>query len=138
MDLVSTTHTKIRFSELDPLGIVWHGNYVKYMEDGREAFGNEFNLRYIDFFNAGLIVPLVNIDISYKKDLKYNDSIMIETRYIDSPAAKIIFNYKIFNAETRELVTTASTTQVFLNQQRQLLLAIPSMFEEWKRHWKLI
>ena len=35
MDLVTTTQTKIRFSEIDPLGIVWHGHYVKYMEDGR-------------------------------------------------------------------------------------------------------
>ncbi len=138
MDLVTTTHSKIRFSEIDSLGIVWHGHYVKYMEDGREEFGKEYNLKYMDFYNAGLIVPIVKMDLNYKKDVKYGDSIIIETRYVDSPAAKILFDYTIYNAANNEVVTTASTTQVFLNKQRQLQLAIPPMFEQWKRHWKII
>lgn len=138
MELISKTHAKIRFSELDPLGIVWHGNYAKYLEDGRENFGKEFNLGYMDFYRAGLIVPIVKLEINYKKDLKYEDSIVIETRFIDSPAAKILFDYTILNAETNEVVTTGSSTQVFLNSDRQLLLVMPPMFEEWKRRWKLI
>jgi acyl-CoA thioester hydrolase len=138
MDLINTTHSKIRFSEVDPLGIVWHGHYVKYIEDGREAFGEEFNLRYTDFYQAGLIVPIVKVDLNYKKDVKYGDAITIETRYVDSPAAKIIFDYRILNRTTSEVVTTGSTTQVFLNKNRQLLLAIPPMFEQWKRQWNLI
>ena len=138
MDLITTTHSKIRFSEIDPLGIVWHGHYVKYMEDGREAFGKEYNLSYSDIFEVGLVAPIVKIDLNYKKDVKYGDSIKIVTRYVDSPAAKILFEYNIYNAKTEELVTTGSTTQVFLDNKRQLQLAIPPMFEQWKRHWKLI
>ena len=138
MDLASTTHSKIRFCEVDPLGIVWHGHYVKYMEDGREAFGKEFNLNYVDFFDAGFIVPIVKMDLNYKRDIKYGESIKIITRYVDSPAAKILFDYEIYNAASEELVTTGSTTQVFLNKKRQLQLAIPPMFEQWKRHWKII
>lgn len=138
MELINRTHQKIRFSEVDPLGIVWHGHYVKYMEDGREAFGEAFNLSYTDFYDAGLIVPIVKVDVNYKKDLKYRDTIMIETRYIDSPAAKILFEYRIYNNATGELVTTGKTTQVFLNKDRQLLLSIPPMFEQWKRQWNLI
>ena len=129
---------KVPFHDLDPLQIVWHGNYVKYMEDGREAFGKEYDLGYMNFFNAELIVPIVKIDINYKKDLRYEDSILIETRFVDSPAAKIIFEYKIYNMGNDELVTTGSTTQVFLNKERQLLLNTPPMFEEWKRRWKLL
>ncbi len=40
----------VRFNEADPLGIVWHGHYVRYFEDGREAFGNKYGLRYLDIF----------------------------------------------------------------------------------------
>jgi acyl-CoA thioester hydrolase len=138
MDLVSRTTINIRFSELDPLGIVWHGNYVQYFEDGREAFGKEFNLKYFDFFNAGLIVPIVKLDLNYKKDLKYGEVITVETRYIDSPAAKIVFEYKIFNTRDNDLVTTGSSTQVFLNDKKQLLLTSPPMFEQWKRQWNLL
>ena len=137
MELISKTNTRIRFSEIDPLGIVWHGNYVRYFEDGRESFGKEFSLNYLDFFEAGLLVPIVKLEINYKKDLKYEEDITIETRYVDSPAAKIQFEYKIFKTADHDLVTTGATTQVFLNKNRQLLLAIPPMFEAWKKRWQI-
>lgn len=136
--LVTQTEIKVRFSEIDPLGIVWHGHYVKYFEDGRETFGRKYDLNYVDFFNAGLVTPIVNLDISYKKDLKYGEKAFVETEYLDSPAAKIQFRYKIFRGSDNEVVTTGSTTQVFLNEDRQLLLAIPPMFEKWKKRWNFL
>ena len=36
-----TSEVRVRFTETDPLGIVWHGNYIQYFEDGREAFGRD-------------------------------------------------------------------------------------------------
>ena len=138
MHLLSKVTSPIRFSEVDPLGIVWHGNYVKYFEDGREAFGREFDLNYLDLFQAGLVTPIVKLDVSYKKEIKYGDKALIETQYVDSPAAKIQFKYRIYRSSDEALVTTGSTTQVFLNAERQLLLAIPPMFEQWKKRWKLI
>ncbi len=135
MELVTKTEVRIRFSEIDPLGIVWHGTYVKYFEDGREDFGRKYDLNYLDYFKAGLITPIVKLDVNYKKDLKYGESIIVETRYVDSPAAKIIFKYRLYRASDNELVTTGSSTQVFLNEKRQLLLTIPPMFEAWKLKW---
>ncbi len=137
MELVSRTEIRIRFSEMDPVGIVWHGNYVKYFEDGREAFGREFDLNYVDFYKSDLIAPLVKMDYNFKKDLKYGEKAIVETRYCDTEAAKIQFEYKIFRHSNHELVTTGSTTQVFLNSKGQLLLAIPPMFKQWKEKWGL-
>jgi hypothetical protein len=37
--LIEKTAIPVRFNEADPLGIVWHGHYIRYFEDGREAFG---------------------------------------------------------------------------------------------------
>lgn len=137
MELVNKTEVRIRFSEIDPLGIVWHGTYVKYFEDGREAFGRQYDLDYLDYFKAGLITPIVKLDVNYKKELKYGESVIVETRYVDSPAAKIIFNYKLFRASDNSVVTTGSSTQVFLNKSRQLLLTLPPMFETWKKKWDI-
>ncbi|SVE46445.1 uncharacterized protein METZ01_LOCUS499299, partial [marine metagenome] len=44
----TSTDLRIRFNEIDALGIVWHGHYIKYFEDGREAFGKEHNISYLD------------------------------------------------------------------------------------------
>ena len=124
---------RVRFSEVDTLRIVWHGNYIKYLEDGREAFGREYGLGYLDYINNDLITPIVKVDIDYKYPLYYGDKAIIKTTYIYSEAAKIIFNYKIYRASYNVLVASATTIQVFLNMERELQLTSPGFYEEWKR-----
>ena len=48
--LIVRTEILVRFNEADPLGIVWHGHYIRYFEDGREAFGNQYGIGYLDFY----------------------------------------------------------------------------------------
>jgi acyl-CoA thioester hydrolase len=43
-ELKCLTEIRIRFSEVDSMGVVWHGNYIRYFEDGRESFGNSMEL----------------------------------------------------------------------------------------------
>ena len=93
--LKNTTEIPVRFSEVDSLRVVWHGHYLKYFEDGREGFGKQYGLSYLDIFNAeGLAVPIVGVQIQYKKPLEYGDSAIIETTFINSPAAKLIYDFK--------------------------------------------
>ncbi|MDO7875803.1 acyl-CoA thioesterase [Hymenobacter sp. ASUV-10] len=123
----------MRFNEVDSLGITWHGHYVRYFEDGREAFGEEHGLRYLDFYHHGLATPIVSLHCDYKKPLRYGETALIETRFLDNPAAKIHFDYRIFNADTHELVASGTTVQVFLDiESRELLLNTPAFFENWK------
>ncbi len=137
--LIATTLTKVRFNETDSLGITWHGHYVTYFEDGREAFGAAFGLHYLDIFNNGFVAPIVNLNCDFKKMLKYGDSVLVETTYEDNHAAKIIFKYKLMNAETKEIVATGSTTQVFLDVVAQKLqLQQPDFFIAWKKKHQLI
>lgn len=136
MSKVITVRTEIavRFNEADPLGIVWHGHYVRYFEDGREAFGNLYGCSYLDFYKSGYVVPIVKIECDYKKSLRYGDKVIVEATYHPSLAAKIIFTYQLFNAETGDLVAKGSTTQVFLDlATNSLQLATPVFFEEWKQ-----
>ena len=132
------TEVRVRFSEVDTLRIVWHGNYIKYLEDGREAFGREYGLGYLDYINNDLLTPIVKVNIDYKYPLYYGDKAIIETTYVYSEAAKIIFDYKIYRASDNVLVATANTIQVFLNMERELQLTPPRFFEEWKRKWGFI
>ncbi len=123
----------MRFSEVDAMGIVWHGNFVKYMEDGRESFGQSFGLGYYDLFEQGLMVPLVKMDIDYKLQLKYGEGIIIETTWENCDAAKILFRYRILRKTDQAVLMTARTTQVFLNKQGELELCNPEFYLEWKR-----
>lgn len=131
-NLVVNQEVRVRFNETDPLGIVWHGYYITYFEDGREAFGREHGLSYLDVFDSGFTTPIVKSSCEHKLPLKYGDVFRIETTIVDTPAAKMIYRYKIFNAQN-EIACTGETIQVFLNKDGELMLTNPPFFEEWKR-----
>jgi acyl-CoA thioester hydrolase len=124
---------RVRFDEVDSLGIVWHGNYVKYLEDGREAWGRKYGIPYMTIYREhGYAVPLVKLNMDFKRPLKYEETFTVETRYVDCPAAKLILHYTIFN-EAGEVVLTAETVQIFLKTRNsEMELSVPSFFSAWK------
>lgn len=136
--LVNTTEISPRFSEVDSMGIVWHGHYIQYFEVGREGFGKEFGIGYMDVYAQGFFLPIVNINCSYKKPIPYDKPFLIETRYIDSPAAKIQFAYTLTCTDKNEIYATGNSEQVFLTKERKLHLTVPRFFEEWKKRCGLI
>ena len=132
------TVVPVRFNEADPLGIVWHGHYIRYFEDGREAFGKEFGISYLDFHKQGIVVPIVSVQCEYKKPLRYGESIVINTIYRPVAAAKLIFDYEITQTENNARVATGSTTQVFVDAKTfDLQLITPPFFEQWKTKWRV-
>ncbi len=127
------TEIKVRFSEVDSLRIVWHGHYVKYLEEAREAFGNAYSISYIDVEKAGYATPIVKVDIDYKRQLRYGETAIVEATYIDSDAAKLIFDYVIRRKSNNEIIAKARTIQVFLFlDNRELSLNQPKFILDWK------
>lgn len=135
MHLTDRKEIRVRFSEVDSMRIVWHGNYIKYMEDGRESFGERYSLGYLDVYRHNVMIPLVKINCDYKRPLEYGDIAVVETRYIPTEAAKIVFEYTIFRKKDMEVVATGSSVQVFLTPAGELLLTSPEFYTGWKKQW---
>lgn len=136
--LICRTDLRVRFSEVDSMQVVWHGEYVRYMEDGREAFGRQYGIGYADILNAGFFVPIVELDIRYRHSLRYGESAVVETRYIRTDAAKIQFEYIIYGKETGNIAATGATTQVFIDRKTSRLeLNSPDFYNAWKARWNL-
>ena len=130
--LKDRTEVKVRFGEVDSMGIVWHGNYVKYIEEGRESFGKKYGISYLDIYANKVMAPVVNMNIDFKKQVQYGDILIRETEFVDKPAAKIVFQFKIFRKSDDMLVATAESTQVFIDMNREMLLYPPQFVLEWK------
>lgn len=130
------SHIPIRFSDCDPLKIVWHGNYVKYFEDGREAFGKAYDFTYLEIYSQnGLSVPLVHLEMDYKRPVSFGETISIEAKMIDDPAAKIVFEYIIRNS-AGQILCTGKTIQAFVHIERnELQITMPAFFEAWKNKY---
>ena len=133
--LTDRTTMKVRFSEIDSMQIVWHGEYVRYFEDGRESFGRHYGLDYMSIYREGYMVPIVDLTCQFKQSLSFGENAIIETRFINSEAAKIQFEYTIYRETDQSIVATGTTTQVFLNSEKELELVNPDFYLEWKKKW---
>lgn len=136
--LTHEVEVPVRFSEVDSLHIVWHGHYVRYFEDAREAFGLKYGIHYLDIHREGYSIPIVKVHCDYKRSLKYGDTAIVQATYVDSEAAKLIFTFVIRNKATNEIVATGETVQVFLDSNKELSLTIPSFLLTWKKRNGLV
>lgn len=128
----------IRFSEVDSMGVVWHGHYAIYFEDAREAFGAKYGLEYLMMYDKGFVEPLVELTFKYKRPIIYGMKSEIEIIYRPTDAAKIIFDYEIRDAETKEVFTMGHSVQVFMDRYtHQLELNNPDFYKEWKKRWEV-
>ncbi len=136
----------VRFSEVDSIRVVWHGSYVAYLEDGREAFGRRYGLGYNDMFKAGLVAPIVEVNLQYKAPATVDDILVLETRYVPTRGAKLVFDYSLYKLENKELsdeeafspkedthklILTARTTQLWMTGS-ELEISTPEFYQNWK------
>jgi acyl-CoA thioester hydrolase len=131
MELQTTKEFEVRFSEVDSMGIVWHGNYALYFEDAREEFGRQYHLEYLYMFSMGFYAPLVKLHFEYKQPLKVRDKATVEITFRPTDAAKIIFDYKIYSANN-QVIATGNSVQVFLDRDYKLVWETPEFFKQWK------
>lgn len=131
--LTTTKEIEVRFSEVDSMGIVWHGAYSLYFEDAREEFGLKYDLGYKRIFAEGFYAPLVELDFSYKKPLVHGDKAIIEITYINTDAAKICFEYKVVLSKDKSLIATGNSVQVFLDDKYVLVWNNPEFYLNWKK-----
>ena len=125
----------IRFSEVDSMNVVWHGSYPLYFEDAREEFGRKYKLEYLRIADFGYFAPLVDLEFHYRKPLLYQMRPRIDITYHPTEAAKIIFDYEIYDTATEELMARGRSVQVFMDKDYHLVWTNPEFYQEWKRMW---
>ena len=136
-ELVVEKELEIRFSEVDMMGVVWHGNYPLYLEDAREAFGAEFGLSYALYIKENVFVPIVKMDVDYKRPVRFGMRPVIRIEYVPTDAAKVIFDYKLYDKESGDVFLTARTVQVFMDRDYKLMWFCPDFYTQWKQQMGL-
>lgn len=132
MALSETIRVKVRFSEVDPIKVVWHGNYIKYMEDAREAFGKKYHLEYMFIFDSGYYAPIYDMHVRYAQSATIDDILLVTITYKPSQGAKLCFDYEIRKESDNALVLSASTIQLFTTREGEFEPAEPDFFKAWK------
>lgn len=132
-NLIHTIEVKVRFSEVDSLRMVWHGNYVKYLEDAREAWGRHYGLGYMDMYNNGFVAPLYDLQMHYRGVATINDCLSVKITYCNSQEGSIVFRYEIRNQQTDTLILTAESVQLYVTTKGEFYPAAPEFYQKWKQ-----
>ncbi len=97
------------------MGIVYHANYLPWMEIGRTELLRENGLPYKEIEDRGLMLPVLNVSVQYKRPAKYDDTVTIRTRITEKPFLKIKIAYELTRGD--DLLATANTTHAFMTPE---------------------
>lgn len=107
---------RVRYSETDQMRVVYHGNYAQYFEMGRVEWLRNLGISYKWMEENGIMLPVVSLNINYKKPARYDDLLRVKTIFKSQTSVKIEFDYEIYN-EKEELLTIANSILVFVNMK---------------------
>ncbi len=105
---------RVRYSETDQMGVVYHGNYIPYFEIGRVEWLRNKGFSYKSMEESGIALPIVSMHINYKKPARYDDLLNVKTIFRKQSSVKIEFDCEITDAQN-ELLTTGHFILVFVN-----------------------
>ena len=105
---------RVRYSETDQMGVVYHGSYIPYFEIGRVEWLRNKGISYKELEESGIALPIVSMTINYKKPARYDDLLTVITTFKRQSSVKIEFDCEIRN-EADELLTTAHFILVFVD-----------------------
>jgi len=125
------TKLRVRYSETDKMGVVYHGNYIQYFEVGRVEYMRDIGVVYAELEKEGIGMPVVNIDINYRTPAVYDEELTIETWIEKLPTSKIQFHNKAIG-ESGKVVCEAVVTLVFINENFRPIKSPESVIEALK------
>lgn len=126
---------RVRFEEVDPLGIVWHGRYPGYFEDARVALGERYGLGYLDLYGQGILAPIRKMHLDYHRPLRFGEEFTIEGILHWSEAVRLNHEFVIRNA-AGEVTTKGYTVQMLLDREENVLLLPPPFYADFRRRWQ--
>lgn len=133
--LTAEIRRAVRFDELDPLAIMWHGNYASFFEEARVSLCDRHGIGYADFAANNVIIPLRKFYADYFAPLEFGKVYTIRAMLHFNPAARLDFEFKIFDDANRLMTTGCSVHMMLDKRTNNILVAKPEFFETFCQKW---
>lgn len=137
----TSTEIEVRYAETDGMGVVYHANYLVYLEVARSDFLNKLGFPYADVEKKGYLSPVVHVDLSYGSPFHYGDTIVVKTHVSKVGAVKTEYTCKMYlKGEDPDIVKphfTAVTTHCICEREGFKPISqkkiFPNLYEAYKR-----
>jgi acyl-CoA thioester hydrolase len=116
---------EVPFHDVDSMRVVWHGNYVKYLEIARTALTRSLGLDIQEMDGAGILWPVVVCHLKYVRPLRYGQKVRVRAQ-LEEYEQRIKISYRLTVEGTDTVLTKAYTVQLPVAAATgELLLAVP-------------
>jgi acyl-CoA thioester hydrolase len=105
---------RVRYAETDQMGVVYHANYLVWMEVGRVEFCRSAGARYRDMESeAGILLAVVEVGCRYFSPARYDEEVIVRTDLEEANPRVVRFAYELLSAEDGRRLATGFTKHVF-------------------------
>ena len=115
-NIFTETDITVEFYDIDPMQVVWHGNYINYFEIGRRTILEKIGYRYQDMVKTGYSFPVIEMSVKYLSSLRFGDRARIKAVLVEYEN-RLKIRYEIRNAETGLLTTRGVSTQMAVDMK---------------------
>jgi len=131
-----TVKRRVRFNEVDLMGVVWFGHYAIFFEEGAAELRRRCGLSYTDFYEAGLRAPIAEYHVDYLKPLLLDEEFAIVGTLVWDEGARLNTEYELVKADGT-MAARAHTVQLFtLETDNRVCLVTPPLLERCRHRWR--
>lgn len=120
---------RVRYSETDRMGIVYHANYIVWFEIGRTEFCRAAGMPYRQMEDSGILILVTGVDCRYRQPARYDDAVVIRTRMGEVGSRGLSFFYDVLRRSDGQRLAEGSTRHLFANAESRPI-TIPDPIRE--------
>lgn len=109
MAYVAETEIQLLYADTDMMGVMYHGNYIKWLELGRIQLIEDLGFSYVQMEKEGFVAPIHNVNITYKNPIIYGDRAFVRTWVEKNTGIRVTYGFEIVN-EARETCADGEVT----------------------------
>ncbi|MFB1080988.1 acyl-CoA thioesterase [Jeotgalibacillus sp. JSM ZJ347] len=128
--LTAKKEVEVRYAETDQMGVVYHANYLVWMEIGRTSLIETMGFKYSDMEDEGILAPVMDINISYKSPAKYGDVVTIHTWMEHYDGLRTHYGYKIL-LEDGTIAASGLSKHVCVKKENFRPVSVRKYFPAW-------
>ncbi|MFC3886055.1 acyl-CoA thioesterase [Bacillus songklensis] len=133
--LVSKKEIDVRYAETDQMGVVYHANYLVWMEVGRTDLIRRLGFNYAEMERDGILSPVTDVQVSYKKPLRYGDTAVVHTWIEHYDGLRVIYGYEILTPNG-EIAITATSSHVCVKKENFRPISIRRLYPTWHQAYE--
>lgn len=127
---IAKNEIEVRYAETDQMGVVYHANYLVWLELGRTQIVKDLGFNYADMEKDGIVSPVMEVKIAYKRPFTYGQKAIVHTWIEEYNGIRTLYGYEIYNEEG-ELAVSATTLHACVKKENFRPISLRKHYPDW-------